>query len=258
MRPNAIGWVLVAFFFLGGVAFTVTIPGIWIGQIWIAVSLVLALVYWRMVGAARKAEALKRAGIRGQARILEASQTGTYVNEQPRVRLKLQIEAPGVTPFQAEKTVTVPLIALGALSSGRPLTVYLDRDQHQNFVIDWSPGGAPFTIAPEGSDPIDLSAAAAAQQEVMRALQEHGVDTSKGTVDLRKLPEARAAVLEALRRHGVDAAHETAVADPATPVTKEEKGEPLDRLTKLMQLRAANLITDEELEEQRKRILSDI
>jgi DNA-directed RNA polymerase specialized sigma24 family protein len=81
----------------------------------------------------------------------------------------------------------------------------------------------------------------------------HGAD------EAALVSERRAAVLDALRKNGIDAAHGAAVANPQTPVTgEEEKGEPLDRLTKLMQLRAANLITDEELQQYRKRILDEV
>ena len=48
MQGNlVIGWILIAFFFFGGIAF-VAIPEtreIWIGQIWIAVSLILAVIF---------------------------------------------------------------------------------------------------------------------------------------------------------------------------------------------------------------------
>ncbi len=193
MRPNAIGWVLVAFFLIGGIAFTVTIPEIFIGQIWIAVSLFLAGLYLWMGRRAGKLEALRRSGKPGTATILEMTQTGVYINEQPQVKLKLRVEGPGIQPYELEKSVVVPLIALGSLSNGRPLTVFVDQTDRENLLIDWFGGGAaaPFTISPQGGAPVNV-------------------------------------------------------------------GEPLDRLTKLMQLRAANLVTEEEFEEHRKRILGGI
>jgi hypothetical protein len=127
----------VLFFLVGGIAFTVSEPGIWIGQIWIAVAIFLALVYFGMSRRADSAAKLKATGLPGTADILQVSQTGTYVNNQPRVHFRLRIQAQGVTPFETEKTVTVPQIALGALTSGRPLTVYLDPVDHNKFAIDW-------------------------------------------------------------------------------------------------------------------------
>src|SRR5688572_8250744 len=100
MRVNPIGWSIFALFFFGGIAFTVIQPEgeTSLGPIWVGVSLLLATIYLSMGRRARKAEQLKREGIPGQAQVLEMTQTGVYVNEQPRVRLKLRVEAPGVTP----------------------------------------------------------------------------------------------------------------------------------------------------------------
>ncbi len=181
-----------------------------------------------------------------------------YVNNQPQVKLRLRIEAPGVPAYELEKRVTVPLIALGTLSSGRPLAVAIDPGDRDKIAIDWGgSGAAPATLSPAGGPPIDLNANPAAREAAMQAMRDHGIEPS-GEVDLRSNPEARAAVVEALRKHGIDAAHGEAAANPATSVSSEKKGEPLDRLTKLMQLRAANLITDEELQEYRKRILDEV
>lgn len=137
MRPNATGWILVAFFFIGGIAFTVTMPGIYIGQIWIGVSVLLAIVYFVMSNRAGSADKLKQTGIPGQAHILEITQTGTYINEQPRVRFRFRVEGSGLDPYEVKKTITVPQIALGALTAGRPLTVYIDPANHEKFAIDW-------------------------------------------------------------------------------------------------------------------------
>jgi len=258
MRVNPIGWSIFAFFFVAGIVLTVTDPEgeTLIGPIWVAVSLVLLTVYLWMGRSARKAEQLKREGIPGQAQVLEMTQTGVYVNEQPRVRLKLRVEAPGVTPFEDEDTHTVGLIFLGMLAPGRPLPVYVDRQDHSNFMIDWGgtgAGPAPATLSYQGGAPVDLNANPEAREAVMDTLRRHGIDT-QGAVDLRQHPAARAAVLQALERHGVDVAHGAAA--PAAPV--EQPGEPLDRLQKLLELKIARVITEEEYEEQKARILKDI
>ena len=44
-RPNPVGWFIVALFLIGGVAFTIALPGIGLGEIWIAVALFLAVLY---------------------------------------------------------------------------------------------------------------------------------------------------------------------------------------------------------------------
>jgi hypothetical protein len=235
------------------------VPWIGIGQIWTAVAVLLIVLFVFLGRRSQKNQELMRDGIHGTAQVLSAEQTGTYINHQPQVRLRLRIQAPGVEPYELTKRVTVPMIAVGTLGSGRPLSVAIDPGDRDRIAIDWGgSGGAPATLSHEGGPPIDLNSNPAARDAAMQAMREHGINPS-GEVDLRASPEARAAVVDALRKNGIDAAHGAAAADPQTPVSdREEKGEPLDRLTKLMQLRAANLITDEELEQYRKRILDEV
>jgi hypothetical protein len=197
-RVNAVGWVLVLFFLAGGVLFWITIPEIFIGQIWVAVSAFLAFIYAVITARGRAAARLRRDGLPGRATILEMTQTGTYVNQQPLVKLKLRIEGTGIEPFETEKRIVVPLIALGTLSNGRPLTVFVDPHDHEEFTIDWS--------------------AAMAQPQP---------------------------------------ANVAAAASVAPPAAQREE-EPLERLTKLMELKNAQAISDEEFAEQRKRILDSI
>ncbi len=152
MRVKPLGWVFFAAFFAGGVWFAVTMPEIWIGQIWIASSLVMIAGLWLLGRSTAKTEKLRKEGIRGTASILSATETGTRINGQPVVKLQLRISAPGVTPFDAEKKQVVPLIALGRLTSGSPVTVYVDRADHSRYALDWS--GEPAAAGPaEAPDP---------------------------------------------------------------------------------------------------------
>lgn len=263
MRPNRVGWGILAFFLIGGIAFWIAMPEVWIGQIWVGVSLILGIVYVRMFLRAEQADQMRQQGTPGQAQILEMTQTGVYVNEQPRVTLRLSIQAAGVAPFEDTKTHTVPLIALGRLTSGTPLAVYLSPENPRDYVIDWfgPPAGAagmtgPITVQNQQGGVVQVQGNAGAAEAVMKALSDHGIDPSTGSIDLTRLPAARAAVLSALEAHGIDAAHQVAAADPAVPI--EDRGEPMERIRKLDQLRATNLITPEEYDAYRKRILDDV
>ena len=205
MRPNATGWFIVAFFLIGGIAFWIALPWVGIGQIWVGVAVLIGIVYALMSRRADQMEALRTRGLPGQARILEMTQTGVYINENPQVKLKLHVEAAGIPPYDLEKKVTVPLIALGTLGSGRPLSVYVDPNDHENVFVDWSgaPAGAasgmasaPFTFAfPDGTS-VDLTNDGSAQAEVLEVLRANGLDPSSGTLDLRSNPKARQAVLD--------------------------------------------------------------
>lgn len=255
MRPNKLGWVLVVFFAVGGFFFWQTIPDIWIGQIWMGVAALLAVIYLVMTARANRASKLIATGTRGRAHVLEMTQTGTYLNNQPRVKLRLRIEAPGVTPFETEDTVTVPLIALGALQPGRPLTVVLDPADPQKFVIDWAgnSAGPPLGFSLEDGRSVNLAGDPAATAAVMAILQKYGIEPGDG-LDLRNQPQVRAEMLAALERSGHLGS--APVAAPSPPGGDDP--DPSVRLTQLAALRDSGTITAAEFEEHKRRILSDI
>ena len=258
MRPNMIGWILAGFFLVAGIAFYIVMPEIWIGQIWIAVAVFLIGLYVLMNMRGDRMAALRRSGTPATATIQEMTQTGVYINEMPQVRFKLRVQPAGGSAYEMNRTMTIPHIALGSLGIGKTLSAYIDKKDPNNVMVDWYGSGSgqmPMSISENAGQPSAINDPVA-QQAVMQALGEHGIDTSSGTVDLRKVPGARAAVLAALQRHGIDAAHTTAAADPSTPI--QDKGTPMDRIAKLHELRNADLITDEEFEQQRKRVLEDI
>jgi hypothetical protein len=268
MRVNPIGWFLVALFLVGGIAFWVTLPWVGIGQIWVAVALGLAALYLFLGRRAARAQRLRQDGIPGEATIVGITQTGTEVNRQPMFKLRLRVEAEGVAPFEADKRVVVPLVAVPLLTNGAPLPVFLDRNDPQEFTIDWELASGPFTLSHEGGAPIAISDPRA-RMAALRAMREHGV-VPGGNTNLRDNPAARAAVLRALREHGIDperpggvaTATATAGAGAAAPgggfAGEDPEQEPLQRLQALMDLKAKQLITDEEFQRHRERILADL
>jgi hypothetical protein len=275
-RINAGGWFIVAFFLIGGIAFTVALPSIGIGQIWIAVAVVIGVVYFLINRRSDRKLALRQTGLPGTAQILEATQTGVYINENPQVKLSLNVQAQGIPPYQTEIKATVPLIALGVLGSGRPLTVYVNPDDHEDILVDWSnqavlggagmpgapvsAGSGPFTFAfPDGSS-VDLSSDAAAQQEILDVLRAKGLDPHSGTLDLRANPDARAAVLDVIARRGYrvpEAARQGATAGAAAAGGADERPG-VERLVELQQMKEKGLITDEDFEETKERILKSL
>lgn len=113
------------------------------------VAALLAVVYIVMTVRANKANTLANTGLRGRADILEMTQTGTHIDNQPRVKLRLRIQASGVIPFETQDTVTVPLIALGSLQPGWALTVVLDPAAiRRSATRYWAPSAGPGTWAP--------------------------------------------------------------------------------------------------------------
>ncbi|HKP89212.1 MAG TPA: SHOCT domain-containing protein [Thermoleophilaceae bacterium] len=285
-RVNPVGWFIVAFFLIGGIAFTIALPWVGIGQIWIGVAVLVGIIYLLIGRRASRMEGLRQSGLPGTAQVLEMSQTGVYVNENPQVKMKLQVQAQGLAPYQVEKKATVPMIAIGMLGTGRPLTVYVNPQDHEDIFIDWSgqgggpmvaagggmggplvsAGSMPFTFAfPDGSS-VDLTSDAAAQQEILDVLRAKGYDPHQGTLDLRSNPDARAAVLDVIARRGYrvpesarQGAAPAAAGVPAAAVPDPTDTRPgVDRLMELQQMKDKGLISDEDFEETKERILKTL
>ena len=276
-RVNPVGWFIVAFFLIGGIAFTIALPWVGIGQIWIGVAVLVGIIYLLIGRRASRMEGLRQTGLPGTAQVLEMEQTGVYINENPQVRMKLQVQAQGLAPYQVEKKATVPLIAIGMLGTGRPLTVYVNPQDHEDIFIDWSgqagggvtgapvaAGSMPFTFAfPDGSS-VDLSNDAAAQQEILDVLRAKGLDPHSGTLDLRSNPDARSAVLDVIARRGYrvpESARQGAAAGAAAPGDAAGGADTrpgVDRLMELQQMRDKGLISEEDFEETKERILKTL
>ena len=108
------GYNLKWFFFLMGTTFLV-----------IPLAISFGIVLWAMVKRKRMAE-LVATGKQGTAVVLELSDTGVSVNDNPRVRLRLDIHIPDHQPYQAQKTVTLPLIYLPQVQTGSTINILAD------------------------------------------------------------------------------------------------------------------------------------
>ena len=100
--------------------------------------IVVGLVVGRRAAAT---DQLLTSGIPGQASITGLTQTGMYFNENPQVRMQLIVSLPGQQPYAAQHTEIVPLILLGRLSSGAPLSVRVDPADFNRIAVDWSSTG---------------------------------------------------------------------------------------------------------------------
>lgn len=262
-RTNfGVGIPLLLFFFVGGIVFWIAIPDIYIGQIWVGVSLLLALIFGGLAMKQRGEQRVIASGIKGTAQILGMTQTGVQVNEQPQVELHMRIEASGIRPYELTKKFIVPLIALGQLSGGQ-LSVAIDREDHENVVINWAGGGAvaaPMTISTQDGRSVDLNADPDLRKQVFTVLGKHGLAMS-GELDLRQHPHARAEVMALLEAKGHDVDPSTAgtpvaPAAPAQPADAE-KASPAERLEQLRQLKEKGLVSEAEYESKRIQIISE-
>ena len=82
-------------------------------------------------------ERLEQAGVPGTAQILSARDVSTDSEFPPEVDLLLAVTVPGRPAYQVTRHDTVPRIAVGRLTDGRPLPVLVDPAQPEQLVIDW-------------------------------------------------------------------------------------------------------------------------
>jgi hypothetical protein len=255
-RANlGIGIPIALFFLIGGVVFWILIPDIFIGQIWVGVSLLLLLIFGALSRAGAKAARIRREGIQGTATVLGMEQTGVYINEQPQVRLKLRVEAQGLEPYEVEKNEVVPMIALPSLGAG-VLPVAVDRADRGNVEIDWSAAAGPMTFSTEHGRTISVPPNHPARQEVLAVLRRHGLALS-GQLDLRQHPAARSEALGVLARHGFDAGAGVAATPPGAAPGGTERTS-VERLLDLKRLLDEGAITQEEHDQKRAQILAEL
>lgn len=236
MKPNKVGWILAGFFLIAGIAFAMAPATRLLGSIWIVVSLFLIGLYSFMnLKVGREAE-FRRSALPARAKVTDFTDTGMTINQQPIMKLGLEIHADGMTPYNVEYKTMVPRAAVGQLTTGGFLAAWVDRKDKQKIRIDW---GTP-----------------SAMVGAPGAIGEAMISTAQGSIDLRNNPAAREAVIKALKQFGIDVAHQTAADDPSTPV--QESKDPVSRMQKLKELRAAGLINEAEFQDQRKKIVEEI
>ena len=114
------GYNLQWFFFMMGTGFLV-----------IPLATSFGILIWIMVKRKRIKE-LVATGKQGTAVILELSDTGTTINDDPRIKLLLEIHIPNYQPYRAQKTVTLPLIYLPQVQTGSTINILADPEQPNN------------------------------------------------------------------------------------------------------------------------------
>jgi hypothetical protein len=111
-------------------------------------------------------------GVAGTATITGVTQTGMYLNNQPRIKLALMVQLPGQAPYAAEHSEFVPLILLYRVQPGATLPVRVDPANPQKIVVDWSGTAMTQTAATGGAGQQVASAEQiAATQQLMQRFQ---------------------------------------------------------------------------------------
>jgi hypothetical protein len=238
----------------------------WVGLLITAADVLIALALANFgAKSAAKTQALEQSGVLALAQVVGIHETGTRINEQPLVKIDLQISGPGITPFATQDRVIASITRLPMITN-RKLVALVDPTTNQ-YQIDWERsalvGGlmpATFTIA-EDNKTYDLSGQAGPLMEILQILKANGISMDN-MIDLRSNPAARAQVQAVVRRAA--AGQQAPAAAPAAPYMAPPAPPPppepttAQRLQELETLRATGAISDDEYNAKRQQILTDL
>ncbi|MCU0492536.1 MAG: hypothetical protein MUD01_13170 [Chloroflexaceae bacterium] len=79
---------------------------------------------------------LRTRGIPAEATILQVSDTGQTMNDNPVAQLLLQVEAPGQLPYQVSTRSLIPRLQVGMLQPGARVRVKIDPANQQRVALD--------------------------------------------------------------------------------------------------------------------------
>ncbi len=148
-----IGGIIGLLVGVGAVVTTGGQPGIYIGLGMLAVFGGMFYLFYRlffkpMFNAAR----LQKTGLPGTAKILEVKDTGVTINNNPQVKLMLEVKNNFGQKYNAQCRVLVSRINPNAFIPGMEVPVKIDPKNEQNVVIDFS-GNAKASTAASLSQP---------------------------------------------------------------------------------------------------------
>jgi hypothetical protein len=248
----------------------------WVGLLITAADVLIALALANFgAKSAAKTQALEQSGVLALAQVVGIHETGTRINEQPLVKIDLQISGPGIAPFATQDRVIASITRLPMITN-RKLVALVDPATNQ-YQIDWERsalvGGmmpATFTIA-EDDKTYDLSGQAGPLMEILQILKANGISMNN-MIDLRSNPAARQQVQAVVRRAAAGqqapAAAAPAAAAPgassaapplsAVPYVAPPEPSAAQRLQELETLRATGAISDQEYTAKRQQIIAEL
>lgn len=240
----------------------------WVGLLITAADVLIALALaGYMAKSSAKSQALERNGVLALAQVVGIQETGTRINEQPLVKIDLQISGPGLTPFASQDRVIASIARLPMIMN-RKLVALVDPATNE-YQIDWERSGlvsgvmpANFTIA-EDNRSYDLTGQTEALMEILQILRVNGIGLNN-MIDLRSNPAARQQVQAVVRRAAAQQAPAAPapaaapMAAPAPSYVAPPEPSTAQRLQELETLRATGAISDAEYTAKRQQIISDL
>ena len=92
------------------------------------------VVLWATLSNRRRAM-IEQTWLDAEAKILEASETGTYINNQPKIRFILHVHSPMHPPCQVEHKQVIPLTAISQYQVGSTITVKVNPEDPQDILL---------------------------------------------------------------------------------------------------------------------------
>ena len=110
------------------------LPGV---VITIAVLASIAVTFGGIIKGSLARKRLMKEGVAGTAQLVSVEQTGTRVNDQPMLRLRMLVTVPNKAPYSVLHKEVVPLIRLPEVQPGAQLHVRVDAADPAVMCIAW-------------------------------------------------------------------------------------------------------------------------
>jgi hypothetical protein len=239
----------------------------WVGLLITAADVLIALALASYSAkSSAKTQALEQSGVLALAQVVGIHETGTRINDNPLVKIDLQISGPGMAPFASQDRVIASVARLPMITNRK--LVALVEPATNEYQIDWERSGlvsglmpANFTIA-EDNKTYDLTGQTGPLMEILQILKANGIGLNN-MIDLRSNPAARQQVQAVVRRAATAQQAPAAPAPASAPMAPPSfmaAPEPstAQRLQELETLRATGAISDDEYNTKRQQILADL
>ncbi|MBP2454022.1 SHOCT domain-containing protein [Mycolicibacterium lutetiense] len=238
----------------------------WAGLLITAIDVLIALgITAAGSKSAAQNEKLEQVGVLALAQVTGIHETGTRINEQPLVKLDLQISGPGIAPFASQDRVLASVSRLPMITN-RKLAVLVDPATNE-YRIDWERSSlvsglmpATFTLAADNRT-YDLTGQSGPLMEILQILKANGIGIDN-MVDLRANPAVReqvqAVVRRAVTQQTASAPQAAAPAPSSAPFLAPPAPSTAQRLQELETLRATGAISDDEYTAKRQQIIAEL
>jgi hypothetical protein len=148
MQINRAGYFLIALFGGLGLAMCV-VPALFganletaaivgsTGFIFVLTAIGLGLYARHAQRKAAHQDWIFRNGIKGTATLLEAGRSNTTVNEMPLMKLKLELDFPGLGSREVRRREVMPVFTANRMEEGLVLPAYANPENPAEFILVW-------------------------------------------------------------------------------------------------------------------------